>query len=639
MEIDPEELARLRRDSRFLAALLTHSPDGIYFKDLESRFTQIGAAQARSLGVVHPDQALGRSDADFYQSVHATQARRDEAFIIETGESMRSMVECETRADGSRIWWSTSKWPLRDDQGAIVGTFGISRDVTARREAEVALEEAHRLFSGLMESSTDYIVFKDPDGRYFRANSAFLRALGHEGADEARGRTDADFFPPAHARQSLEQERTVIGSGMGLAHLEALVTWPDGRQEWLLSTKLPLRLPDGRIHGTVTISRDITAIKRLEAELRQAKDAAEAANQAKRRFLASMTHEIRTPMNGIMGMSELLLEVELDREGRDIAQSIASCARSLSSLVDDILDFSKIEAGRMELHAQAFDIRQAVESVGDLLVVRAQGKPVAITIQVDDRVPGRLLGDAGRFRQVLVNLGGNAVKFTARGDVIIRLAVQDQDDRTVTLRGEVRDSGIGIPPERMERLFQEFSQADPSIATAFGGSGLGLAICRQMVGLMGGTIGVESTPGQGSCFWFTVRLDLGPEAPLPAVPARRVLLVEPHGPTRQAIRTYAGASVISEADEVEGALACLHDAAGIGAPIDLVLISAAVNDRGRVPLARVLAGDAVGAATRRILLVPWGHPRDAAQLEAGGCHAHLSKPIKRSDLQRLLRGD
>jgi len=271
--------------------------------------------------------------------------------------------------------------------------------------------------------------------------------------------------------------------------------------------------------------------------------------------------------------------------------------------------------------------------------VRTQGKPVAVTIQVDGQVPERLIGDGGRVRQILVNLGGNAVKFTAKGDVVLRLSVERREGRSVILRGEVRDTGIGIPPERLGRLFQEFSQADASIASSFGGSGLGLAICQQMVGLMGGTIGVDSTPGAGSCFWFTIRLELGPVPPaVPTIPPRRVLLVEPHGPTRQAIRAYAGDSIISEADEVEGALACVHDAAAHGAPIDLVLISAAVNDRGRTPLAVALARDAIGAATRRVLLVPWGHPRDATDLAAGGCDALLSKPIKRAELQRFLAG-
>ena len=637
MEIDPEELQRLRRDSHFLAELLARSRDAIYFKDHESRFIRIGTAQARNLGITDTESAIGRTDADFYQAAHAQQARRDEQLILDTGESVRDFVENGTRLDGSCDWWSTSKWPLRDEQGTIIGTFGISRDITEKHQVEQALDQAHQLFTGLMESSPDYIAFKDLDGRYTRLNPAFLKALGYTGKDQAYGKSDADFFDPGHAHLSRQQERTVISTGNGLSNLEARVTWPDGREEWLLTAKLPLRTPDGRLHGLVSISRDITAYKKLEAELRQAKQAADEANQAKRRFLASMTHEIRTPMNGILGMSDLLLEMDLGHEERGITSSIAECARNLAELVDDILDFSKIEAGLMELHPAPFDLREVFDAASDLLVIKAQTKALTVTILIDEDVPDRFIGDAGRLRQVLVNLGSNAVKFTHQGDITIRVRVQTIEDSVTTLHCEVQDTGIGISPDQQQRLFKEFSQANTSIGASFGGSGLGLVISRQIVGLMGGTIGVDSVSGQGSRFWFTLRLQhVVEDAPrTPPTTTPRLLVIEPHGPTREALRRYAAGWTIDVVEATTGdqALTILRQAQSEGRPIETLVINGDLKG-----LAATLAADPVGAGTRRALLVPWCQPRDHATVLAGGGTASLSTPLKRADVRRFLAG-
>ena len=634
MEIDPQELERLRRDSRFLAALLAQSRDLIYFKDRQSRYMAISAIQARSLGVTKSEDAIGLSDADFYQSVHVEQSLRDERFVLETGESVRDFVELATRQDGTRIWCNTSKWPLRDADGTIIGTFGISRDITERQEAEAALEQANRLFQGLMDSSSDYIIFKDLDHRYTKANAAFLRAIGFASEEQFCGKSDADFFDAGHAYVAHQQERAVISTGVGLSNLETRVLWPDGREEWLLTTKLPLRTPDGRLHGLVSLSRDITAYKKLEAELRRAKEVAEQANQAKRRFLAGMTHEIRTPMNGILGMSDLLLEMHLGAEERDITTSIAECARNLATLVDDILDFSKIEAGVMELHAEAFAPRAVFDAASDLLSIKAQAKALTVTMVIAEEVPEHLVGDAGRLRQVLVNLGGNAVKFTSQGEVIIRVGVVAIEGLLATLRIEVQDTGIGITPEQMPRLFKDFSQADSTISASFGDTGLGLVISRQIVGLMGGTIGVESIPGQGSCFWFTVCLPrVAEEAPPlpPAVPPR-LLIVEPHAVTREALRTYAQgwASPIAEATSVEEARAMLHHGAADGRPVEALIIQGQFRDPDFLTWA--------GNVPRRAVLVPWCQPRDHAAVLTEGYTAALSTPIKRVDLRRFLAG-
>jgi PAS domain S-box-containing protein len=389
----------------------------------------------------------------------------------------------------------TPPWFTRAAQ-ALAGFLG------RRPAAVVASSDGQRqreMLRALVDNLPDFIYAKDSDCRFLLANVAVARHMGTT-PDKLLGKSDFDFFPPDLAEAYSEDERRVMRSGQALINREEAGIDAGGNGMTILTTKVPLRDERGRVAGILGIGRDITARVKVEAEVRAAREAAEAANRSKSDFLANMSHEIRTPMNGVLGMT------------------IRDSGRALLTVINDILDFSKIEAGKLELESIEMDPRTPVQDVARLLSLQADAKGLALEVSIDPSLPERLRGDPHRLRQVLLNLGGNAVKFTSAGKVSISVAVAESGVEEMLVRFDVRDSGIGIPKDRLDALFQPFSQVDASTTRQFGGTGLGLSIVRRLVELMRGTCGVESEPDVGSRFWFTARFGVG-DACLLASPA------------------------------------------------------------------------------------------------------------------------
>ena len=394
-------------------------------------------------------------------------------------------------------------------------------DERIRAPERASLDANHDLTAKLMPIYKELPVglcYVDTELRFVAVND-WLADINGKSAEEHLGRTLHELIPDVAKgveplfRQVIETGEPIIG-GLVVAETPA----EPGIKRTFQHSFYPVRSGDEEIVGISCIVQEVTQRERAEAELRrshddlmkltektdQARRAAEAANQAKSEFLASMSHEIRTPMNGVLGMAGVLLDTDLTHEQRDYVDTIRHSGESLLTIINDILDFSKLEAGKLELEILEFALGDVTRSVVELMSPQARSKGLRVSTAMALGTPDGLEGDPGRLRQILLNLLGNAIKFTDHGSVSVRVALEDRSGDTVVLRFEVADTGAGIPEDAQARLFTEFTQVDASIERKHGGTGLGLAICRQLCALMGGEIGVDSGPGQGSRFWFTV---------------------------------------------------------------------------------------------------------------------------------------
>ena len=373
-------------------------------------------------------------------------------------------------------------------------------------EANYDLVLLRSVIHALTETLPDHIYAKDLNSRFILANQRIAEFMGVLSPDVLLGHGDFDFYPKEVAQEFFQDEQNVIRTGEPLLGQAEKILDAEGHERWLLTTKVPMRGRDGSIIGTVGVGRDITIQKLAERETETARQATEMANRVKSDFLANVSHEIRTPLNGVIGMTELTLDTALTSEQREYLDTVRSSADSLLRVINDILDFSKIEAGKIDLDTTNFDLRECVETTLKTLALRADEKGLELLCDVAHDVPQVVCGDPGRLRQILFNLVGNAIKFTGEGEVAVHVNLESSSSEAPLLHCIVSDTGIGIAPEKIQMIFDPFTQADASTTRQYGGTGLGLTITARLVQVMGGNIWVESEVGKGSQFHFTVRM-------------------------------------------------------------------------------------------------------------------------------------
>ncbi len=478
-------------------------------KDLQGRFTYASPSFCELIKKSF-EEITGKTDLELFPKELAEKYRQDDQKVLATKKTFED-IEVHPKPGGGKMYVQVMKSAIADAKGEPMGIQCLFWDVTESKRAEVDLRESETRIRAVFEAAMDSIIFTDEDGRIVEFNKASEQTFGYE-RKEVIGRDMAEVFVPPEARQRHRQnlagytDARKMGSLLGRA-LETPLLKKNG--ESFLAELAMQPIPLQGEAGFAVFVRDITRQKQEEEALRQAKDAAEAASRSKGAFVANMSHEIRTPMNAIIGMTEYVLDTDVTKEQREYLEMVLDSGNSLLGLLNDILDVSKIEAGKLDLDNVQFPLRQWLKHSVRSLAFRAEEKDLDFEYHVATDTLDRVIGDPHRLRQILVNLVGNAIKFTERGSIAVDVRPESQTQELATVRFDVKDTGIGIPEDKCKNIFKEFEQAETTTRRQHGGTGLGLAICKRLVALMNGQIGVESKTGKGSTFYFTVEFGIG----------------------------------------------------------------------------------------------------------------------------------
>ncbi len=653
-----------------LASLLTATNDLVWCTDLDGvELLYLNAAAVR---------IYGRPLAEF----HANPGLRlelihpdDRGTVVQNLKRLPQQRQVEqeyriVRPDGSIRWMQDCVTVICDDAGNPYRIGGIATDISHRKEieeelsqsnlrtqsqvverkqAQEALRDSESLYHSLVDNLPIHVTRTDLEGRITFVNKNYCQLVGMT-PDQLLGRTNRDLHPDEYAEKYRQDELRVIESGEVFMDVEE--NRRGDKVRYYEVRKSPVRDDHGNVVQVQAVFWDVTErhhaeLKRQEAEaaMREAKDAAESANRAKSEFLANMSHEIRTPMNAIIGMTELLLDGEVDATQQESLEIVRESAESLLSIINDILDFSKIEAQKLELAPAEFDLHDSLGDAMKSIAARAHGKNVELAYHIDQNVPNYLNGDVGRLRQIVVNLVGNAIKFTEVGEVLLNVVCESQTDDQVTLHFSVKDTGIGIREEQLDLIFAAFEQADSSLTRQYGGTGLGLAISSRLVDLMQGRIWGESVFGKGSTFHFTAKFQVvhEPAEQTPALPPEalqglRVLVVDDNATNRRILEELLIGQgleplLASGGKEALSLLMKMHEQ---GHDVPLILTDIHMPQMDGLTFAKRVKELPQFQQTTIIALTSGERPADKTNALEIGIALQLSKPVKRDELIRAI---
>jgi len=637
VERQRREQAACRKERKY-HLLIENMKDAYYEIDLAGNFTYANKMSLIHLGRTS-QQLIGLNNREFTPPDVAKQMYKAFSEVYRTGNSGKVITTTLVRPDGSTIEVELCISLIRDEQGHPIGFSGISRDVTAKVAAQKALEKSEEKYRNILNNIQDAYFETEFNGQMLFFNPAAASITGYSPA-ELRSMDHRGYMDEENAAKVHRAYRRIYETGKPNRSLQYEITTKSGQRRCLESSISLMHDEQGRAVAFRGVARDITQRKAVQLELARAKEKAEEATRAKSEFLANMSHEIRTPMNGIMGMYNLLQGTPLTAEQADFVETGQRSAGALLAVINDILDFSKMEAGKLEIESIDFDLRKTIDDLVATPARQAHEKGLELVYKIDHEVPSLLMGDPGRLRQAVVNLMSNAVKFTIEGEVALFVSLQEETRSKVAIRFTFKDTGIGIAKVDQARLFKSFQQVDSSTTRRFGGTGLGLAITKRLVELMGGRMGVESKPGQGSTFWFTAVFEktaqVEPVSPIApeTVRQKRILIVDDNKTNLDILEGYLKLWGCGCDRAANGAMALslMQAVVKAGAPYHLVISDMVMPGMDGAELGRKIKADAALRPTILVMLTSQGLRGDAAEMKRIGYSAYLTKPVRPSEL-------
>jgi two-component system sensor histidine kinase/response regulator len=615
-------------------SIFENAIEGIFQTTPSGSYLNVNPALAKMYGYDSP-QALITGLTAIGAQLYVDPSRRG-AFVkvMQEDGAVRSFEAEIFRKDGSTMWISENARAVRDDKGGLLYFEGMVEDITERKRLETELHASEQNLSGLINNIDDSIWSIDTEYRLMTFNATFAQTFEEQfGVKVKAGDVIVHLLPPTWRAEDVAlYDRALAGEKF---IVERRYQFEEEERYYEISYN-PIRANEV-VSGVAVFSKDITERQRAHIALQAAMVAAESSNRLKSEFLANMSHEIRTPMNGVIGMTDLLLMTDLTHEQREFARTVRISGESLLVVINDILDFSKIEAGKLDLEITDFDLREVIDNTMDLLAAQAHSKGLELAAFIRPECPIELRGDPGRLRQIVNNLVGNAVKFTATGEVVVTVSRINENANHVTLGFEVRDTGIGIDEKGQARLFKAFSQADGSTTRKYGGTGLGLAISKKLVNLMNGEIKVKSEMGKGSTFSFNAEFEKQAVSFKPAalqdLSGLRVLIVDDNATNREILDHHTKMWKMRNAMAEGGdeALRLLR-AEAKSDPFELAILDMQMPEMDGLMLGRAIKEDPAIAATRLIMLTSLGNQLDVEEMKKAGIEACVLKPVKQSRL-------